>query len=205
MQCATRSHHRGPQHGVFSSSPFWFSVFTDSVSLAGTLAAAANKEHIYKRIIICTLQWHRILYIDTVQCSTGGTRCENKIKCRLSASHQEIHINTSGASRLFDWLLKQNSLKLCYNYKTTSQKEKRLALWLCIAVIISIIYQVLNGSWHGAGEWTAALWGLTDTDNEKRRDEGSRMRRTELLKRSMKWYSESSASTLERLCADRWW
>lgn len=46
------SHHKGPQHGVFSSSPFWFSVFTDSVSLAGTLAAAANEADIYKKKII---------------------------------------------------------------------------------------------------------------------------------------------------------
>lgn len=61
------SHHRGPQHGVFSSSPFWFSVFTDSVSLAGTLAAAANKAHNYK-IILASL-WHHILQI---QCLPGA-------------------------------------------------------------------------------------------------------------------------------------
>lgn len=46
------SHHRGPQHGVFSSSPFWFSVFTDSVSLAGTLAVASNKGAYLKYIYI---------------------------------------------------------------------------------------------------------------------------------------------------------
>lgn len=50
------SHHRGPQHGVFSSSPFWFSVFTDSVSLAGTLAVASNKAAYLKNIIkLCAL------------------------------------------------------------------------------------------------------------------------------------------------------
>lgn len=46
------SHHRGPQHGVFSSSPFWFSVFTDSVSLAGTLAVASNKAAYLKKYVI---------------------------------------------------------------------------------------------------------------------------------------------------------
>lgn len=83
VQSAVRSHHRGPQHGVFSSSPFWFSVFTDSVSLAGTLAAAANKADIYKKIIICTSQCS-----DGTQCSASqGEQVGKKIKRISSGSH----------------------------------------------------------------------------------------------------------------------
>lgn len=37
-----QAYQRGPQQRVLSSSPFTFSVFADSVSLAGMLAVAAK-------------------------------------------------------------------------------------------------------------------------------------------------------------------
>lgn len=126
VQSAVHSHHRGPQHGVFSSSPFWFSVFTDSVSLAGTLAGAANKADIYKKIIICTwfFRW------NTVQCIPGGTSVKrNKIETSCSTSgnsdsHFFITKKNDIISKDKKGLHSKNYIQVHHNYLIVILKEE---------------------------------------------------------------------------------